>query len=452
LAATPAPLDCATPLVDAASARPPRMRWAVAGMLFLAAILNYIDRQTLSILAPTIQADLHLTDVDYGRIANFFLVAYLVATLLSGRLIDLLGTRLSMALFVGFWSFANVLTGFARSFGSLAGFRFLLGLGEAGNWPGSAKTVAEWFPSKERGVAIGVYTTGATIGAMLAPWLILAIVRGSHWQWAFVATGVLGFCWVIPWLLITRGSGAAGAATAASDVRDAAAAKGATAAAHDVSDGRTGWAAAVRRPEVWVLMVGRMLTDPVWYFYQFWFAKYLFAERGVSQQGLSVTWLIFLAADVGSILGGIASGLLIKRGRRNVPARVKVMLLTAIVMPLSPLITFVPSLWMAIGLAMLLVFAHLSWLVNMTALIVDAIPKRFVATAFGIIAAGSAAGGIMMNELVGHVVKHYTYKPWFIVAAFLHPVAWLLLAAWNRKRAAPAAGFPGSLPPDPDGL
>ncbi len=521
-----------------ASRKPSRMRWAIAAMLFLAAILNYIDRQTLSILAPMIQRDLSLNEEDYASITNYFLIAYTASLLLSGRLIDKLGTRLSMALFVGWWSIANVLTGFARSFASLGATRFLLGLGEAGNWPGSAKTVAEWFPAKERGLAIGIYTMGATLGATIAPILITAIVFGSggtgadparHWQWAFVATGLLGLLWVVPWLIISRPR--AGNAQAV-ERADAAAAGAASATVPEATDaGGSVWLAVLRRSDVWVLMIGRMLTDPVWYFYQFWFAKYLFSARGVPQEQLGITWVIFLAADVGSIAGGLASGLLIRRGRGVVGARLAVMLACACIAPLSLFVHAAPTVGLSLLIAMAIVLAHLSWLVNITALVVDVIPKRLVGTAFGVIAAGSAVGGIMMNKAIGHYLERAqvtasvapatpgttttpaagqpstrpstavaagsatapvvadvpqvegsaappatapagvapaattnpaaspaavaatpgqvararsTYGAWFLVAAVLHPVAWLLLYAWHRMRgdrnaAAPAA-------------
>ncbi len=180
------------------------LRWALVGLLFLASVLNYVDRQTLAILAPTIQKDLGMTDPEYAAVNNFFLVAYTISYLVSGRLTDKLGPRKALALYISFWSVANMLTGLARSLASLSAFRFLLGLGEAGNWTTAPKLVSEWFTAKERGLAVGIYTLGATIGATIAPPLILWLASTGHWQNAFFATGAAGLLWLIPWLLVYR--------------------------------------------------------------------------------------------------------------------------------------------------------------------------------------------------------------------------------------------------------
>lgn len=399
-------------------------RWAVAGMLFLAAILNYIDRQTLSILAPTIQQDLGLSEADYGNVANLFLVAYTVSLLVSGRLVDRIGARWGMALFITWWSCANMLTGLARSFFSLGACRFLLGLGEAGNWPSSTKAVAETFPASQRGVAIGFYTMGATVGATIAPVLVIVVASRVGWQGAFVVTGALGLLWVLPWLVVYRRPKEMAAVAATPETVE-------------VSEWRR-WQQVLRRRDVWLLLLGRMLTDPVWFFYQFWFAKYLFASRGLSQESLGITWVIFLAADLGSLGGGVLSAVLIRRGTSAPAARLWAMLLCAAVLPLSPLVAVSPSVHLALAFAMLGVLAHLAWLANITALLVDLIPQRLVATAFGVVAAGSALGGMAMNEAVAYLVEHHSYDDWFFVMAGLHPIAWLILWA-GRVHRAPAS-------------
>ncbi|HSU67476.1 MAG TPA: MFS transporter, partial [Tepidisphaeraceae bacterium] len=367
-----------------------RRRWAIGAMLFLAATLNYIDRQTLSILAPTIQSELRITDPQYANVASLFLIAYTVSLLLSGRLVDWLGSRVSMAVFITWWSVSNMLTGWVRSVGSLGVCRSLLGLGEAGNWPAATKAVAEWFPARERGTAIGFYTMGATIGATIAPWIVIRVAGGGHWQRAFVLTGLLGLGWVLPWLWFSRSP--RGAVESGPRIPEASEPESAR------------WRSVLLRADIWALLVARMLTDPVWFFYQFWFAKYLFSARHVSQSGLSMTWVIFLAADLGSLLGGLASGWLIRRGSAPVAGRIRVMLVCAILAPLSPLVALVPSLWVSLAIAMVIVFAHLAWLVNLSAMLVDVVPRRLVATAFGVVAAGSAVGGIAMNQTVADLV------------------------------------------------
>ncbi len=427
----------------------PHLRWWIVGMLFFASILNYIDRQTLSILAPTIQKDLGLSETDYASVVNWFLVAYMSATLLSGFVVDRLGVRVSLALFVGWWSVANILTGFARSLGSLSGFRFLLGLGEAGNWTAAPKAVSDWFPAKERGIAIGIYTLGATIGATIAPLLIVGIASRYGWQMAFVATGVAGLVWLIPWLWLYRrpsehprlsdterahitgsAAGRLNSDAPAQDVRTPAPVSAPT-------PPREPLLTVLARREVWLLMLTRMLTDPVWYFYQFWFAKYLYGERGVSQLGLSVTFVIFLAADFGAISGGWFSGRLIKRQHTPPASRLRVMMCAACLMPLSALVPQVSTVTLVLAIGAVIAFAHLTWLINLSSLVVDLIPPRSLATTFGIIAAGSSLGGMLMNWSVGQLVTHYSYAPAFLAMACVHPLALLLI--WRLRRSPVAA-------------
>ncbi|MGH9881092.1 MAG: MFS transporter, partial [Pyrinomonadaceae bacterium] len=182
----------------------PNLRWFIVGLLFISTVINYIDRQALSILARTIQNDLGMTDLDYATIVQAFLLAYTVTFIFAGRFTDWLGTRLSLAAFISWWSVANILTAFSRSTFSLGAFRFLLGVGEPGNYTAAPKAVSEWFPPKERGLAVGIYTTGATVGATIAPPVIALFATSYGWRATFVFTGVLGLIWLIPWLWLYR--------------------------------------------------------------------------------------------------------------------------------------------------------------------------------------------------------------------------------------------------------
>jgi ACS family hexuronate transporter-like MFS transporter len=411
----------------------PHLRWWIVGLLFLASVLNYLDRQTLSILAPTIQSELQISDQDYAFVVNLFLIAYTTATLLSGFLVDRLGVRWALALFVGWWSIANILTGFARSLTTLGLFRFMLGMGEAGNWTAAPKAVSDWFPPKERGLAVSLYTVGATIGATVAPLLIVTVATVHGWQMAFVATGIAGLVWLIPWLLLyhrpnehSRLSGAEREYIAESS--------------HENSSPPApvvepeGWRTVISRRDVWLLTLARLLTDPLWYFYQFWFAKYLYDERGVSQAGLSITFVIFLAADFGAIAGGWFSGRLINAQRPAAHSRAWAMAAAACAMPLSMLI---PQLGTGalLAIGMIVAFAHMAWLINLSALVVDLIPRRSLATTFGVIATGSAVGGMVMNWAVGRLITEYSYSPAFFAMAVVHPVALLLVWPASRARA-----------------
>ncbi|WP_395139307.1 MFS transporter [Armatimonas sp.] len=411
------------------------LRWALVGLLFLASVLNYVDRQTLAILAPTIQKDLGMTDPQYAMVNNFFLVAYTISYLVSGRLTDKLGPRKALALYISFWSVANMLTGLSRSLASLSAFRFLLGLGEAGNWTTAPKLVSEWFSAKERGLAIGLYTLGATIGATIAPPLILWLASTGHWQNAFFATGAAGLLWLIPWLLVYKSN----LSPSPSPGRSYFTGKGEPEEESSDSPRRVpacGWG--VRGEEAWqvvlALLLARLLTDPLWYFIQSWFAKYLVAERGLTQQQVSITWVVFLAADFGAIGGGWLSGVLIKRGMPTVAGRLRVMLFCACLTPLTALIALAPTVNGALVFAMIVTLAHMAWMINGSTLVTDLIPKDKLATVFGLVAAGSTLGGLLMNSLVGNTVGAFGYRPTFFALSGLHLCAFALLSIALKKK------------------
>lgn len=386
-------------------------RWWILGLLFLSTVLNYVDRQTLSVLARTIQTDLHLSDLDYSTVVQVFLFAYTLAYLVVGRVTDWMGTRWSMALFIGWWSIANMLTGFVRSLRELAGCRFLLGLGEAGNYTAAPKSVGEWFEPKDRGLAVGIYTAGAMVGATIAPPMIAWFGAAYGWRFAFVGTGVLGLAWIVPWLLVYR-------------TGPLAARQGGTRERIPESEI---WRAVLSDPRAWLLMGARMLSDPVWYFYLFWFPKYLMDERGrtLAQMG-SIAWVVYLAADLGSVLGGSGSGWLIRRGQSPFAARLNMMRFAAFIAPAGCLIAAGLPVPIVLLLAGIVSFVHLTWQVTMGALIVDVFPENRMATVFGFIAAGSGLGGMLSTAAVGWLVTHYSYRPVFLLMAVMHPLAFLL--------------------------
>lgn len=445
----------------------PGFRWWIVALVFLAAVLNYVDRQTLSALAPTIQHDLGMDDRAYADIVNIFLVAYTISYLVAGRLIDRVGTRAGMFAFVAWWSVANMLTAATQGVRSLGVYRFLLGLGEAGVWPAASKVVSEWFPARERALAIGIYTMGATIGATVAPYVVIPIARfafaeklpgvhawlgqGTGWRMAFLLTGFAGLLWLVPWLLAyrePRRSRHVSDAELALIEEKAVGEAAATEAAEPWS-----WRRVFTSRIVWLLLLGRLITDPVWYFYQFWFPKYLHSARGLDQSALTITWTIYAAAGVGSLAGGWSSGRLIKRGSAAARARLVVMIGCACLMPVSALIASASSLPVAMACACLAVVASLAFLINISSLVVDLVPKHSLGTVFSVVAAGSTVGGILMNTLVawlvsgaptGHAgfldqairtifgplleaVAGRGYAPWFVAMIFLHPLACALL-------------------------
>ncbi|WP_367871742.1 MFS transporter [Luteolibacter sp. Populi] len=413
------PPSPATP-ADPPAIIPSRKRWIILILLFLAAVLNYVDRNVLSMLAPTIQADIGIDDQQYSRVLSAFLVAYTIACIFSGRIVDWLGSRLSLALFVSWWSLSHALAAFARGPVSMGFFRSLLGLGEAGGWTASPKAIQEWFPPTERGMGVGVYSMGGSVGAMVAPLIVIPIALATSWHWAFVLTGAVGFAWLIPWLIVNRNPTYADPAPPAD---------------RDPGAELVLWKSVFKQRAVWFFMLARMFTDAVWYFYLFWMPKYLHDARGLSQEDLKIMWVVFLMADIGFVFGGILSGRLLKRGMNAPAARLWLMLATALIIPISPLVAIVPSTAIAIAIGSIIAMAHASWLSNITALIVDIIPKRIMATTFGVIAAGSAAGGIFMNELVSWMVRDFSYTPVFFVMALMHPTGIALL--WQFRRTSP---------------
>lgn len=391
-----------------------------------------MDRQNLSILARTIQDSLHISDIAYSYVVQAFLAAYTLSYLFAGRLTDRLGTRLSMAVFIVWWSLADMLTSLSRSAWSLGGFRFLLGIGEPGNYTAAPKAVAEWFSPAQRGLIIGIYTAGATLGATIAPPAIAFLASHFHWSTVFLFTGSLGLIWVVPWLWIYRRPEDHPRVAA----QEVPLLRGETCEELAPSlPAASPWRVALRARETWILTLGRLLTDPVWYFYLFWFPKYLGDARHLSLMQVGrIVWIVYLAADVGCIAGGYLSGMLIRRGLTPPASRIRVMTIAALLLPLSPLLPFAPSPLLAVAIGAAAAFAHLLWQICLSTLVVDLYPKQTVGTVFGIVAAGSGLGGVLSTNLIGRLVTHYSYTPVFVVMGLLHPIAFLLIRTLRDRR------------------
>jgi ACS family hexuronate transporter-like MFS transporter len=410
------------PIAADGPARPSRLRWAILALLFAATVLNYVDRQTLSILAVDVQHDLGIDDSGYARIVQYFLIAYTLAYLVVGWVTDKLGAKWTLAFFLGWWSLANMATGWVRNAAQLGFARTMLGLGEPGVYTVGPKAVGEHFPPKERGFAIGVYTAGAMVGATVAPPLIALLALKFGWRMAFVVTGAAGFVWLAAWLAVYPRSPRGIEATDRDPI---------------------GWGAILRDRSVWGLAASRLIADPVWYFYLFWFPKYLIDDRGLTLLGVaSLAWIVYLAADLGSVGGGLFSGRLIARGMAPQRSRIVTMGVGAALAPLGMLIALAPPLPATLALAALVAFAHLTFQVNMGALIVDRYPMRTLATIFGLIAAGSGLGGILSTQLVGQLASGRNYEGVFLLMGALHPIAWTV--AWWSTRGRTSAMDPES--------
>lgn len=397
---------------------PSPMRWVILALLFASTVLNYVDRQTLSILARTVQDDLHISDIGYARIVQLFLIFYTLAYLGAGWVTDRLGTRLSLALFIGWWSLANMATGFVRGAGQLGAARAMLGLGEAGNYTAGPKAISEHFPPRERGFAFGTYTAGAMVGATISPPLIGWLALSYGWRAAFIATGALGFVWLAAWLAIYPRD----------KIRSA------------EPRGPTPWRAILGERPLWGFALSRLIADPVWYFYLFWFPKYLGDQRHMDLAAVAATaWIVYLAADIGSVGGGWFSGRLIRRGMTPAKSRLVALAVAAALAPAGMLLATGPAIPLTLAIAALVAFAHLIFQINLGTLVVDLYPTRVVATVFGFIAAGSGLGGMLSTPLVGQLAQSGNYPMIFLLMGLLHPIA--VLVAWLSLRSQPASSL-----------
>jgi ACS family hexuronate transporter-like MFS transporter len=301
------------------------------------------------------------------------------------------------------------LTGFANSLRGLTAARFLLGAGESGLYTVAPKVVGELFSPSQRGVAVGIYTAGATIGATLAPPLIAFLGLRFGWRGAFFATGTLGLLWIIPWLRLYKPGSEVIRNVEAPD-------------APGTDNWR--WYHALLMPEALLLLSARALTDPVWHFVLFWFPKFLTDTRGMSLADIGKTaWIVYLAADMGCVVGGLTSAWLVKRGVRAAEARKRAMTAAAVLIPCSALVPLATTRVEIYLLVSIVALAHMCWIVSLTTLAVDLFPARRLGTIFGMIAAGSGLGGMLFTKLVGYLVTNYSYSPVFVVMGLLHPLA-----------------------------
>ena len=397
------------------------LRWWIVSLVFLATLINYIDRLTISVLAPVITKDLGLTNTQYGGVVTWFLLAYTISQGLSGKLYDSIGTRLGFVVSIVVWSCAAVAHAFARGIGSLSAFRFLLGLGEAGNWPGAAKTVAEWFPVRQRAMGMAIFNSGAAIGSIVAPPLIVLLQQSHGWQTTFIVTGVLGFGWLILWLflydsperhkwitqdelkLIRSDSGASREPASSS------------------TSSSIGWLKLLQYRQVWAIVLSRFLTDPVWWLYITWLPKYLADARGFSLTEIGLfAWVPYVAADAGSLSGGWLSGHLISRGWSVDRARKTVILFAALLMPAGILAAFVSSPLVALGLIGVVLFGFQVWINNVQTLPGDFFPDTSVASVAGLGGTGAGIGSMIFILTTGWVVDHFSYVPILVIAGYWH--------------------------------
>jgi ACS family hexuronate transporter-like MFS transporter len=408
---------------EAGPAKVSGLRWVMIALIFLATVINYVDRQTVAVLKKSISDDLGLTNPEYAAIQNAFLIAYAASQMLSGRLYDAVGTRIGFTISIVVWSIAAAAHATARTMTSFAFWRFVLGFGEAGNWPGAAKAIAEWFPAKERALGMGIFNTGAAVGGALSPPLIAWLASTWGWRPTFIITGALGLLWLVLWLIlyhVPEKHPWLGAAERAYILEGQ---KG-TGTTGGAGDGRRlRWLELLRYRQVWAIVVARFLTDPIWWLYVFWLPSYFQEARGFSLQQVGWSaWFPFLAAGLGALTGGWASGHLIARGWSVDRARKTVMAAGALLVPAGILAVRAESPYVALAWMGVVLFGFQVWINNVMTLPSDFFPGSAVASVAGLGGTAAAVASVLYNWNTGRVVDLMGYTPVFVAAGILGPL------------------------------
>ena len=400
-----------------ASASIGRFRWRVCAMLLAATTINYIDRQVLGVLAPFLQDEIGWSEIEYGYIVMAFQAAYALGLLCAGAVIDRFGTRIGYALAISIWSLAAMGHALAASVLGFILARFALGLGEAGNFPAAVKTVAEWFPKRERAFAIGIFNAGSNIGAIIAPLMVPIVAAAWGWQAAFLCTGALSAIWLTVWQPRYRPPEQHSKLTAAelphirSDPPD--------------STVKVPWLQLLRHRQAWSFVAAKFITDPVWWLFLFWLGKFLASEYGLSLAKIGLPMIVvYLMADVGSIAGGWLAGRFVRLGWSMNRARKGAMLVSALCVAPVVLVTYVDNLWIAVGLIGLAMAGHQGWSANVLTLPSDMFPRQTVASVVGIGGFAGAVGGMAMSFFTGSQLQSTgSYSTIFLIAGCAYMVA-----------------------------
>jgi ACS family hexuronate transporter-like MFS transporter len=386
-------------------------RWRICALLFFATTINYVDRQVLGVLAPYLQSIIGWNEIQYGYIVTSFQAAYAVGLLIAGGVIDRLGTRIGYAIAISIWSLAAMSHALVQTVTGFAIARFALGLGEAGNFPAAIKTVAEWFPRKERALATGIFNSGSNVGAIVAPLAVPWITLRLGWHWAFLFTGFLSAAWLVAWLTIYR--------TESKPTQDDEAESGS----------RIPWAHLLAYRQTWAFLLGKFITDPVWWFLIFWLPKFLNSEHGLTLTDIGPPLVaIYLMADCGSIVGGWIASVFLKRGWSANRARKSVMLICASSVIPVMFAAKARNLWVAVALIGLAAASHQGWSANLYTLVSDTFPRRAVASVVGIGGFGGAVAGMLVATFTGFLLQFTgSYVPLFAMASSAYLLALLMI-------------------------
>lgn len=406
------------------------LRWWIAGALFLSTVINYIDRQTLSVLAPYIKAEFHWNNTTFAWLIIAFRAAYAIGQSVSGRWLDRVGIRKGLPLAVGFYSVVAMATSLASGLASLSAFRFLLGAGESANWPGAAKTVSEWFPRRESGWAVAIYDSGSAIGGALAPFIVYSVYQIFHdWRPAFLLTGLLGLAWIplFRWLYRAPESHPRLSPSERADILTNRADQAAT------GERSLPYGTLLRRSETWGIVLAKSLTDPVWFFITDWFAIYLVSKGYQPEQSLLAFWIPFLAADIGNFAGGGFSSYLIQRGWETGRSRRVVAVVCGLGMSTLAGAAFTNSFAIMVTCFAVSTLAYAGFSTIVLALPGDLYPTGSVASVSGLSGTGAGIGTIMATLLTGIISDRYSFEPILITASLAPLLATLALVVLIRR-------------------
>lgn len=402
-----------------------KMRWLIVFWLTLSTILNVIEKQTLAIVAPFLRETLHISVVQYSYVVTAFLLSYGVMYAVGGWFVDCVGERIGMAACVGWWAVCTMLTSLVRGVFSLGAVRFLVGLGEPGVYPAALKTTTRWFSKAERGTPIALFSSGGAIGNMLAAPLIALVALRFGWRASFLLPGTLGLLWLAGWLFIYRSPDkhAGGTTKELAEL-----------AKEDSADSQLGWLALFRNRNVMALVLARLISDPVNYFYVFWIPEYLKSQRGFSLADIGMyAWMPFLAGAVGGMASGRWSDVLIKRGMHPAKARLRILYISAAVAPLGILTSKVHSVALALALMSLMSFIVYGWFINTAAVIPDIAPVRQTGSILGIMGTAGTFAGALFMPLIGFLVTRLgSYQLVFAIVGSAHLIAALTLRGMIR--------------------
>jgi len=414
-------------------------RWLIVALLFTATTINYLDRQIIGLLKPTLEKEFNWTETDFARIVMAFTAAYAIGLLLFGRFIDKTGTKLGYAITIVFWSVAGMLHAIARSALGFGIARVGLGLGEAGNFPAAMKTVAEWFPKKERALATGIFNAGTSIGVVMALLIVPWILSSYGWQEVFWITGSLGFVWLVFWLIFYEIPSKQKRLSAEEYAYIKA---GQETETDDETNNSIKWHKLFTLPQTWALIAGKGLIDPIYWFFLFWLPSYFSSTFNLDLTKPSLQlMLIYAATTVGSISGGYFSSWLIKKGWPTLKARKTVLLIFAFLEVSIILAQFATDIWVAVSLISLAVAVHQAWATNIFTSASDLFPKEAVSSVVGIAGMAGAVGGILFPILVGSLLDSYKangnltggYNLLFTICGFTYLFTWIIIHFLTRN-------------------